>query len=100
MGRGGLCTEGPWAALALGSLALFAVRVLGVGVPGQSLLIKGNDNLGTFQVGLLRQHQVGLIRVLPAGMGGGTKGLRAAPTTLHGAPAEPQLSTSAQTLLL
>lgn len=57
------------AALAPGGLALFAVRVLGVGVPGQPLLVEGDDDLGTLEVRLFRQHQVGLVCVLPGGVG-------------------------------
>ena len=70
-GGDAMYSRAPRAALALGSLALFAVRVLGVSVPGQSLLIKRDDNLGTFQVRFLCQHQVGFIRVLPAWIWGG-----------------------------
>lgn len=55
---------------AAGRVPLLAVAVLGVRVPRQALLVEGDDNLGTLEVGLLGQHQVGLVRVLPEGTAG------------------------------
>lgn len=38
----------------------------GVRVPSESLLVERDDHLRTLHVGLLRRHQVGLVRVFPA----------------------------------
>lgn len=53
------------------SLVVLLVLVLlllvfgGIGVPGQSLFIEGDDHLRTLDVGLLGRHQVRLVRVFP-----------------------------------
>ena len=42
-----------------------SIFVFGGGVPRESLLVKGDDHLRTFDVGLPRRNQICLVAVLP-----------------------------------
>lgn len=48
---------------------VFVVLLLvfgGIRVPGEPLLVEGDDHLRTLDVGLLRRHQVGFVWIFPA----------------------------------